>query len=239
MNAEAFLAAVKGKLIVSCQALEDEPLHGAGIMAQMAVAADIGGAAAIRANSPADIRAIKQTVDLPVIGLYKQGDSGVYITPTFDAAAEIAAAGADVIALDCTDRPRPDGVSLVELLGRIQRELRLPTFADVAALAEAQAAAAAGAAMAGPTLSGYTDARPTPDGPDFELLGQMIDQLPIPVIAEGRIHTPEQARRALDMGAWAVVVGSAITRPRTITARFVRALKIHEFAVTEPESANT
>ena len=229
MNADAFLAAVKGKLIVSCQALEDEPLHGAGIMARMAVAAKIGGAAAIRANGPADIRAIKQAVDLPVIGLYKQGDSGVYITPTFDAAAEIAAAGADVIALDCTDRPRPDGASLADLLGRIQRDLRLPTFADVAALPEARAAAAAGAAMAGPTLAGYTDARPgsiMTDGPDFELLAQMIEQLPIPVIAEGRIHTPEQARRALDMGAWAVVVGSAITRPRSITARFVRAIDI-------------
>ncbi len=225
MNADAFLAAVKGKLIVSCQALEDEPLHGAQIMARMAVAAEIGGAAAIRANSPADIRAIKQAVDLPVIGLYKQGDSGVYITPTFEAAAEIAAAGADVIALDCTNRPRPDGVSLVNLLGRIQRELGLPTFADVASLPEAQAAAAAGAAMAAPTLSGYTDARPPLDGPDFELLAKMIKQLPIPVIAEGRVNSPEQARRALDLGAWAVVVGSAITRPRAITARFVRALQ--------------
>lgn len=225
MNAKTFLAAVKGKLIVSCQALEDEPLHGAQVMAQMAVAAEIGGAAAIRANSPADIRAIKRAVDLPVIGLYKQGESGVYITPTFAAAAEIAAAGADVIALDCSDRPRPDGVPLIELLARIHRELRLPTLADVAALSEARGAAAAGAAMAAPTLSGYTDARPALDGPDFELLAQMIDQLPIPVIAEGRVNTPEQARRALDMGAWAVVVGSAITRPRSITARFVRAIK--------------
>ena len=225
MNADAFLAAVKGKLIVSCQALADEPLHGAGIMAQMAVAAQIGGAAAIRANSPADIRAIKQAVDLPVIGLYKQGDSGVYITPTFAAAAEIAEAGADVIALDCTGRPRPDGAPLAELLARIHQELRLPTFADVATLPDARAAAAAGAAMAAPTLSGYTDARPAQDGPDFELLAGMIEDLPIPVIAEGRVNRPEQARLALDMGAWAVVVGSAITRPRTITARFVRALQ--------------
>ena len=121
-------------------------------MAQMAVAAKIGGAAAIRANGPADIRAIKRAVDLPVIGLYKQGESGVYITPTFEAAAEIAAAGADVIALDCTDRPRPDGVPLAELLARIHNELQLPTFADVAALPQARAAAAAGVAMAAPTL---------------------------------------------------------------------------------------
>ena len=224
LNAEVFLAAVKDKLIVSCQALEGEPLHGAGIMARMAVAAQIGGAAAVRANGPADIRAIKQAVDLPVIGLYKQGESGVYITPTFEAAAEIAEAGADVIALDCTDRPRPDGAPLAELLARIHSELKLPIFADVASLAEARAAAAAGAAMAAPTLSGYTDARPALEGPDFELLAQMIAHLPTPVIAEGRVHRPEQARRALDMGAWAVVVGSAITRPRTITARFAHAI---------------
>ena len=224
MNADAFLAAVKGKLIVSCQALEDEPLHGAEVMAKMAIAAKIGGAAAIRANGPADIRAIKRAVDLPVIGLYKQGESGVYITPTFAAAAEIAGAGADVIALDCTDRPRPDGVPVCELLDRIHRGLKKPTFADVSTLSEAQAAAQAGVCMAAPTLSGYTEGSPLQDGPDFALLGQMIEQLTIPVIAEGRIQTPEQARRALDMGAWAVVVGSAISRPRTITARFVEAL---------------
>lgn len=224
MNADAFLAAVKGKLIVSCQALEDEPLHGSSIMAKMAAAAKIGGAAAIRANSPADIRAIKEVVDLPVIGLYKRGDSGVYITPTFDDAAAIAGAGADIIALDCTDRPRPDGLRLRDLLARIHDEIGKPVFADVSALEEALAAAEYGVAMAGPTLSGYTDARSMTSEPDFELLGAMIAALSIPVIAEGRIQTPQQARQALDMGAWAVVVGSAITRPRTITARFVSAL---------------
>lgn len=225
MNADAFLAAVKGKLIVSCQALEDEPLHGAAIMAKMAIAAKVGGAVAIRANGPADIRAIKRAVDLPVIGLYKQGASGVYITPTFEAAAEIAEAGADVIALDCTARPRPDGETLADLLARIHRELRLPTFADVSNLREAQTAAEYGVAMAAPTLSGYTENSPPLGGPDFELLRRMTESLPIPIIAEGRIHTPEQACRALEFGAWAVVIGSAITRPRTITARFVRAME--------------
>ena len=225
MKAADFLAAVKGRLIVSCQALEDEPLHGASIMAKMALAAKLGGAAAIRANGPADIRAIKAMVDLPVIGLYKQGSSGVFITATFADAKAIAQAGADVIALDCTARPRPDHVSLADLLSRIQAELGLPIFADVSTLAEAQAAAQAGAAMAAPTLSGYTEGSPALAGPDFSLLARMIDKLPIPVIAEGRIHTPEQARRALDMGAWSVVVGSAITRPRTITARFATALE--------------
>lgn len=224
MNASDFFAAVKGRLIVSCQALEGEPLHGAEIMAKMAIAAKVGGAAAIRANSPADIRAIKRAVDLPVIGLYKQGDRGVYITPTFAAVADIAEAGADVIALDCTDRPRPDGVPLPDLLARIRLELGLPTFADVSTLEEARAAVEFGVAMAAPTLSGYTEARPMRPGPDFELLAEMINALPIPVIAEGRIQTPEQARQALDMGAWAVVVGSAISRPSAITARFADAL---------------
>ncbi len=228
MIADAFLNAVKGKLIVSCQALEHEPLHGAEIMAKMAIAAKIGGAAAIRANSPADIRAIKAAVDLPVIGLYKLGESGVFITPTFAAAREIAQAGADVIALDCTARPRPDGIALRDLLARIHAELRLPIFADVATMDEAIAAVEYGAAMAGPTLSGYTENSPKLAGPDFDLLARMIAALPIPVIAEGRIHTPQQARRALGMGAWAVVVGSAITRPRSITARFVSAIEAAE-----------
>ena len=225
MRAEAFLAAVKGKLIVSCQALADEPLHGAPLMAKMAVAAKIGGAAAIRANGPADIRAIKRAVDLPVIGLYKLGQRGVFITPTFGAAADIAEAGADVIALDCTDRPRPDGAPLGDLLARIHRDLKRPTFADVATLADARAAVSNGVAMAAPTLSGYTESSPQQDGPDFQLLARMIGELPIPVIAEGRIHSPEQARRALELGAWSVVVGSAITRPRTIAARFVQAMQ--------------
>ncbi len=225
MNADAFLDAVKGKLIVSCQALPDEPLHGAATMAKLARAAEIGGAAAIRANGPADIRAIKAAVDLPVIGLYKQGDSGVYITPNFEAAAEIAAAGADVLALDCTARPRLDKVPLPDLLERVRNELGLPIFADVATMSEARSAADMGVAMAAPTLSGYTETSPRRAGPDFDLLGRMIAELPVPVIAEGRIQTPQQARRAMDMGAWAVVVGSAITRPRTITARFAAALE--------------
>ena len=105
--ADAFATHIKGKLIVSCQALEDEPLYGADVMAKMAMAAKMGGAVAIRANSPIDIRAIKDAVGLPVIGLYKDGEEGVYITPTFDHAQAIADAGADVIALDCTARPRP------------------------------------------------------------------------------------------------------------------------------------
>lgn len=225
MQADEFLERVRGALIVSCQALPDEPLHGPHIMARMALAAKMGGAAAIRANGPDDIRAIKAAVDLPVMGLYKEGSEGVYITPTFDHAWQLAHAGADVIALDATQRPRPDGVPLADLIARIKVELSLPVLADVATLDEALAAQAAGADFAAPTLSGYTDYSPQLEGPDFDLIRRMAEALHIPIIAEGRISRPEQARQALDAGAAAVVVGSAITRPRLITASFAAALR--------------
>lgn len=225
MDAHDFAEHVKGKLIVSVQALEDEPLYGADTMAKMATAVKIGGAVAIRANSPADIRAIKSTTGLPIIGLYKDGDEGVYITPTFDHAQAIASAGADVIALDCTNRPRPDGVSLADLLKRIRDDLGKPILADVSTLDEAKTAVELGVDFVAPTLSGYTSYSPQQDIPDFDLLAGMVQSLKVPVIAEGRIHTPELAQRALELGAWCVVVGSAITRPRTITARFVQAIE--------------
>lgn len=225
MNAQEFAQHVKGKLIVSCQALEDEPLHGSDVMAKIAMAAKVGGAVAIRANSPSDIQAIKQAVNLPIIGLYKDGEEGVYITPTFNHAKAISDAGADVIALDCTSRPRPDGVHLKDLLQRIHDEIGKPILADVSIMDEAKQAVDCGVEFVAPTLSGYTLNSPKQDRPDFDLLRKMIDEIPIPVIAEGRIHTPEQARQALEMGAWAVVVGSAITRPRTITSRFVSAIQ--------------
>ena len=224
MNAQDFAQHIKGDLIVSCQALEDEPLFGSDVMVKMATAAKIGGAVAIRANSPDDVRAIKEAVNLPVIGLYKDGTEGVYITPTYEHVRAIAEAGADVIALDCTNRPRPDGVSLQDLMRRIQDELNISILADISTLEEATTAAHLGVDFVAPTLSGYTAYSPQSDKPDFDLLKQMVEKLDIPVIAEGRIHTPEQARQALEMGAWSVTVGSAITRPRTITARFVAAL---------------
>jgi N-acylglucosamine-6-phosphate 2-epimerase len=217
-----FLEQVHGKLIVSCQALPGEPLHGADLMARMAVAAWEGGAAAIRANGPVDIQAIRAAVPLAIIGLYKDGTEGVYITPTFDHARAVAEAGADVIALDGTQRPRPDGNDLSVLIAAIHAELQRPVLADVSTLEEALAAEAAGADIVASTLSGYTPYSPQHDQPDIELIRTMKAHLKAPVIAEGRIHTPEQARMALAAGAFAVVVGGAITRPQQITARFVR-----------------
>lgn len=212
---------LQGGLIVSCQALVDEPLHGAPIMARMAVAAAQGDAVGLRANSPPDIRAIRAAVDLPLIGLYKDGSQGVYITPTFVHAKAVVEAGADVVALDATTRPRPGGATLAEIIERIHAELARPVLADVSTAEEGVAAQAAGADFVSTTLSGYTAYSPQLTGPDLALVRALAERLAVPVLAEGRIHTPADARLALEAGAWAVVVGGAITRPQQITARFV------------------
>jgi N-acylglucosamine-6-phosphate 2-epimerase len=217
------LEKVRGRLIVSCQALPDEPLHGAEIMARMALAAWQGGAAGIRANGPADIAAIRQSVPLPIIGLYKDGTEGVYITPTLDHARAVAQA--DIIALDATPRPRPGGCLLTDLIAAIHAELDRPVLADVSTVEEALAAEAAGADLVAPTLAGYTPYSRKTESPDLDLVRAMCRQVQIPVIAEGHIDTPQQAQLALQAGAYAVVVGSAITRPQLITARFANALR--------------
>ena len=214
------LAAVRGRLIVSVQAQPHEPLHGAAHMAVMARAAVEGGAAAIRCESPADVAAIRAAVDVPLIGLWKRGDVGVYITPGLDHVAAIAAAGADVVAIDATDRPRP--VPVADLVAHAHG-LGKAVLADVSTLAEGIAAAAAGADAVAPTLAGYTGG-PVPTGPDWALLEALLREVRVPVLMEGRIWTPAEARRALALGAWAVVVGSAITRPQLITRKFADAL---------------
>lgn len=220
-----FVEQVRGRIIVSCQALAHEPLHGAHIMARMAVAAKEGGGVAIRANSAEDIAAIRQAVDLPIIGLFKDGESGVYITPTIRHARAIAEAGADIIALDATSRPRPDGRTLAEMIADIHTQLDKAVLADVSTLEEGIAAEKMGADFVAPTLSGYTDYSPKLDGPDFALIRALVANLNVPVIAEGRIRTPEEAKSALDTGVLAVVVGSAITRPQWITAQFAAYIK--------------
>ncbi len=224
MQLHTFLDRVRGQLIVSCQALPDEPLHGPEIMARMALAAQMGGAAAIRANGPDDVRAICQRVALPVIGLYKDGSEGVYITPTVGHALAIVEAGADVVALDATLRQRPNGDTLAQQIAAVHAQGRL-VLADVSTLEEALHAQQQGADLAAPTLSGYTDYSPKLEGPDYALLQAMVQTLQIPIIAEGRIRTPQEAQLALEYGAVAVVVGSAITRPQLITQGFVQALR--------------
>ena len=217
------LRRLRGGLIVSCQAEANEPLYGSEIMAAMSIAAAEGGAVGIRANTPIDIAAIRHAVTLPIIGIYKLDIPGyaVRITPTIDSALQVAQAGADIIAIDCTSRPHPDGLSLDERVRLIHTQTSCPVMADIASYGEGQAAQAAGADLVSTTLSGYTDDSPTQAAPDFELLNRLVSDLKIPVVAEGRIASPEQAAQALHLGAFAVVIGTAITRPRWITAQFV------------------
>ncbi|GAA3606950.1 N-acetylmannosamine-6-phosphate 2-epimerase [Gibbsiella greigii] len=223
------LETIKRKLVVSCQALADEPLHSDFIMSRMALAAQQGGAAAIRANSVADIKAIMAAVALPVIGIIKRDypDSAVFITATLQEVEELMAAGPAMIALDATARPRPGGVSLPELVCEIRRRYpQLLLMADIATLEEARAADALGFDCIGTTLHGYTaetQGRSLPMD-DFAFLQQVLAAVARPVIAEGNITTPAMMARCLQLGAHAVVVGGAITRPQQITARFVAAL---------------
>ncbi|PWW43241.1 N-acylglucosamine-6-phosphate 2-epimerase [Paenibacillus pabuli] len=208
-------------LIVSCQALADEPLHGAAMMARMAAAAEEGGAAGIRANGAADVRAIKQTVSLPVIGIVKRNypDSAVYITPTLREIDELLEAGADIIAFDATRQSRPENYTLEQITAYLNAN-KAVSMADISILEEALYAESLGVSCVSTTLSGYTTYSRQQEGPNLELLEMSAQQLKIPVIAEGRISKPSQVEEALDLGAYAVVVGSAITRPQLITRQF-------------------
>ncbi|GER67913.1 putative N-acetylmannosamine-6-phosphate 2-epimerase [Weizmannia acidilactici] len=220
---------VKGKLIVSCQALEDEPLHSPFIMSKMALAAKEGGAAGIRANGAEDIRAIKAETGLPVIGIVKRDYEGseVYITPTKKEIDELLGVKPDMIALDATGRVRPNGEQLSGLIGYVH-EKGLPVMADISTYEEGLHAAELGADCLSTTLSGYTPYSPKQEGPDFELLRKLSETLTIPVFAEGRINTPMDAQKAFGLGAFAVVVGSAITRPQLITRKFVDAIMVQK-----------
>ncbi|WP_105637294.1 N-acetylmannosamine-6-phosphate 2-epimerase [Cronobacter dublinensis] len=223
------LEQIKGKLVVSCQALENEPLHSPFIMGRMALAAAQGGASGIRANSVADIAAIKQQVSLPVIGIIKRDYPGseVFITATMREVTELMRAAPEMIALDATARARPDGETLEQLVRRIRRDFpEVLLMADISDVDEAVAADALGFDCVGTTLYGYT--APTrghrlPEN-DFALLKGVLAAVALPVIAEGNVDTPERAARCLSLGAHAVVVGGAITRPQQITRRFTDAL---------------
>lgn len=212
----------RGSLIVSCQAREDNPLYGPTFMQAMALAARDGGARAIRANGPEDVRAVR-AAGLPVIGIHKLFSDGVpvYITPTIAAAEALAEAGAEIIALDCTPRPR-HGDAPADIVAHVRDRLGLETFADVSTLDEGLAAADMGVTYVSTTLSGYTSyTEPKPDLPDLELIAQLAARLTTPIVAEGRYNTPALVRQAFEAGAHAVVVGTMITNPREITRMFV------------------
>ncbi|MDO5753579.1 N-acetylmannosamine-6-phosphate 2-epimerase [Arthrobacter sp.] len=214
-----------GQLVVSAQAYPGEPMRDPRTMAQVAASAVTGGAAAIRVQGIADIQFARAAVEVPVIGLWKDGHDGVFITPTLRHALACANAGAQIVAIDGTRRPRPDGLTLAETISAVHENSNSLVMADCGSFDDAVAAVDAGADLIGTTLAGYTDERPKTDGPDLELIAAIAGaKLGKPLIAEGRIHSPAQARAALDAGAFAVVVGTAITHPTTITSWFKAAL---------------
>jgi N-acylglucosamine-6-phosphate 2-epimerase len=215
---------MRGGLIVSCQAYPGEPMRDPRTMAQVAASAIRGGAVAIRAQGLADIKAVRAAVDVPVIGIWKDGDSGVVITPTFAHARAVADAGAHVIALDGTRRPRPDTLTFAETVSRLRAHSDVLIMADCGSIEDALMAQDAGVDILGTTLAGYSGERPHTDGPDLELVAQVLARCSTPVVVEGRIHTPAQAAAAMALGPWAVCVGTAITHPTTITGWFVDAL---------------
>ncbi|MBA9028461.1 N-acetylmannosamine-6-phosphate 2-epimerase [Peribacillus huizhouensis] len=219
---------VKRELIVSCQALEEEPLHSPFIMGKMAYAAMLGGAKGIRANSVEDIKVIKETVDLPIIGIIKKDYEGsaVFITPTIEEIDQLYQVGVDIIAIDATNRVRPDGKTISEVFPIIRETYKDQLFmADCSTYEEAKEAYELGFDCLGTTLNGYTEYTKGSSLPNFELIERLVKDFPIPIIAEGGIWTPEQLKRIFDLGVHTAVVGTAITRPMEITKRFMNAIK--------------
>ena len=223
------IESLKGKLIVSCQALPHEPLHSAFIMGRMALAAKEGGAYGIRANTKEDIAEIQTQVDLPVIGIVKRDyeDSKVYITPTMKEINELMEVKPDIIALDATHSLRPGGRTLDEFYREIRKSYpEQLLMADCSTVEEALHADQLGFDFIGTTLVGYTDQSKSLkiESNDFEIIRQIVAKVKHRVIAEGNINTPEKARRVIELGAFSVVVGSIITRPQLITKSFAEAL---------------
>ena len=221
---------IQNHLIVSCQALPDEPLHSSFIMGRMAKAAEEGGARGIRANTKADITEIKKNVDLPVIGIVKKNyaDSEVYITPTMAEVKELAEARAEIIAMDATVNLRPGKITLDQFFKTAREQYPNQMFmADCSTVEEALHAAAIGFDFIGTTLVGYTKQSEGMriENNDFEIIRELLRKSKTPVIAERNINTPEKAARVLDLGCYSVVVGSIITRPQVITRNFVKAIE--------------
>ena len=220
---------VKNQLIVSCQALEEEPLHSSFIMGRMAVAAEEGGAKGIRSNSVADVKEIKSQVDLPVIAIIKReyDDAEAFITPTIKEVDELMEAKPDVIAVDATSSTRPNGETLDEFFAQIKAKYpEQPLMADCSTLEEMLYADRLGFDYIGTTLVGYTSqSKGTKiEMNDFEIIRQLLAEAENKVIAEGNINSPEKARRVLDLGCYSVVVGASITRPQLITKTYADAI---------------
>jgi len=217
---------IRNGLVVSCQAPHGSPLANSGILAAIAQAAEDSGAVAIRAEGLTNIRAIRRIVKIPIIGLVKRwDDSDIYITPEISDVLAISEAGADIVALDGTDRVRKGGVSAFDFIMAAKSvTMQSLIMADIDDLKSALTAQEAGADLVGTTLSGYTIDE-VPEGPDLDLVKELSIKLKIPVIAEGRYSSPSQVKEALQKGALAVCVGTAITDPWTVTRRYVKAIK--------------
>lgn len=229
LSKEEILERIKGKLIISCQALKGEPLYveEKSIMPFMARAAKQAGSPCIRTNSIRDVIAIKEETALPVIGIIKITYPGYdsYITPTMKEIDELVAADSDIVALDCTMRRRGDGKSINDFIKEIK--IKYPSIvlmADISTYEEGENAYKCGVDFVGTTLSGYTPYSMQSEEPDFALV-KKLSSLPLPIIAEGRVHYPQQARKMIENGAYAVVVGGAITRPLEIATRFIDEMK--------------
>lgn len=222
------LSKLKGGLIVSCQALENEPLHSSYVMQRMAVAAMRGGAVGIRANTVEDIQKIKEEVSLPVIAIIKRDYQGsdIYITPTMAEVDELMAVQPDIIAIDSTDRTRPFGETLELFFQKVRRKYPNQLFmADCSTIEEGVAAAKMGFDIIGTTMSGYTSYTSNEILPNYDMVSELVQVTGKPVIAEGGISTPEQLKKVMEKGAFAAVVGTAITRPMDITKKFVSVLQ--------------
>ena len=222
---------LKGKLIVSCQALSNEPLHSSFIMGRMALAAKQGGASGIRANTKEDIKEIRSQVDLPVIGIVKRDydDSDIYITPTMKEIEELMEVKPEIIAMDATISKRPGNKSLDEFFHEVKAKYPDQLWmADCSTIEEMLNADAMGFDFIGTTLVGYTNQSKglKIENNDFEIIRKVLKLAKHPLIAEGNIDTPEKAKRVIELGAYSVVVGSIITRPQIITRSFVNALEL-------------
>ena len=218
------IESLKNGLVVSCQARPGNPLRGASHMAAMAKAAELGGAVAIRADGPSDIAEIKKRVKIPVIGIYKTTPSPEipYITPDFEHAKAIADLGVEIIAIDATNRFRPDGTDLLELIKRIKEELGCLVMADISTFEEGVAADKAGVDIVATTLSGYTTYSPFMEEPDLELVRKLKATIKAPIIAEGRYNSPALLAEGIKAGAHAVVIGKAITNITFNTQLFIK-----------------
>lgn len=230
MNLNEILDAIYHSIVVSCQALPDEPLYceEMSLMPFMAQAAKQAGAKCIRTSSVRDIAAIKEKTGLPVIGLIKRKYEGFdsYITPTMREIDELVAVESDIVALDCTGLKRGDGLSINEFIAKIKDKYPdIALMADISTLEEGLNAWKCGVDIVGTTMSGYTPFSRQAEGPDFALAKGLAEQVTIPVIAEGKIHSPQQAKEMLATGVHAIVVGGAITRPLEIAARFYQGIQ--------------